>query len=160
MKNASTRTLLWPPPGVRRGGARPLVALHGCTLYQQYERAEALAYRSVSNRAAEKAKDVQELLERGRSLLEVIAARADMASLDPQRCADALHGLATIDPLYANIGVVSADGTLICSAIPRPRDLPVVSLSDAPWFRGALEAHAPGSARPWRGRSPRRWCPC
>jgi len=129
----------------------PLVALHGCTLYQQYERAEALAYRSVSNRAADKAKDVQELLQRARSLLEVIAARSDMASLDPQRCADALHGLATIDPLYANIGVVSADGALICSAIPRPRDLPVVSLSDAPWFRGALEAHAPRLSPPMAG---------
>src|SRR6218665_3214905 len=137
--------------GAGLGVIPPLVAPRGCPLYQQHQRAEALAYRSVSSRAAEKAKDLQELLQRARALLDVIASRADVVSLDPQRCADAVNGFATFDPLYTNLGAFAADGTLVCSANPRPRDKPAPSFADAPWFRDALEGNAPRLSPPMLG---------
>lgn len=129
----------------------PLVALHGYTLYQQNERAEALAYRSVTERAMDQAKGVEALLHRTKKLVDVLAARADLATLDPQRCADVLGGMATTDPLYANLLVVAADGALVCAAVPPARDQPAVTFAGQPWFIAAAAADGPTLGRPFPG---------
>lgn len=129
----------------------PLVALHAYTLQQQSVRAEELAYQSVSQRALQKSKDVRDFLARTENLLAVLAARPDLAALDPQRCLDVLGGMSTIDPLYANIGVADMQGNLVCSATGRPSRGAITYAKEA-WFADALRASSAQLSRPRLGR--------
>ena len=133
----------------------PLVALHAWTLYQQNAQAEAAAYRAVSSRALDKTTQIQALLVRTRTLLEVIADRTDIALLDPQRCAGMLEGLASLDPLYVNIGVVDAQGDVVCAAL-LPRGQPARSLAETAWFRAAMASDAPVLSPPLQAPFARR----
>lgn len=121
----------------------PLVILHGYTLYQQNERAEAQAYRSVAARALEEAKAIDAFLTRTENLVVLLAQRADLSTLDPQRCADTFGGMATIDPVYANLGVIANDGALVCASVPQHRDRPAVNFAGAEWFASARMDTAP-----------------
>ena len=127
----------------------PLIALHGYTLYQQNESAEALAYRSIAERAVDQAKGIEALLQRTRNLLDVLAARPDLVSLDPQRCMDVLRGMSTVDPLYANLIVASADGSLVCAATQPHRIEPGLSFAGLPWFTEAMSSDGPAFGRPF-----------
>lgn len=55
------------------------------------------------------------------------------------RCDGFLRSLRQQNPLYANIGMVDAEGNLLCSALPF--DAPI-NFADRPWFRRAVAAKA------------------
>ena len=126
----------------------PLVVLHGYTLYHQNELAEAEAFASVSAHATARAKTVQAMLQRTTNLLEVLAARADLATLDPQQCSDLLSGMATLDPLYANLMLIAADGRLVCAAVAPARGDPAVEFGGQAWFTAAMLTDGPSLSAP------------
>ena len=90
----------------------PLLALHAWTLVRQYQSAEAAAWRSVAARASESGKELDQIFGRAQKLLGLLAAREELASLDPAACRQVIAGVAGIDPLYASQSVTDAGGRL------------------------------------------------
>ena len=64
----------------------PLVALHGYTLYRQYQSAQADAIQTVSRHSTDAAKTVAEWLARTETLLTLLSARAGSATPGPLDC--------------------------------------------------------------------------
>src|SRR5690606_6404873 len=53
------------------------------------------------------------------------------------QCTEFMRGVLTVNPRYANIGVVARDGVIVCSGTPLPG---VVNVADRSYFQRALSA--------------------
>ena len=117
----------------------PLVALHGYTLYRQYQSAQADAIQTVSRHSTDSAKTVAEWLARTETLLTLLSARAGSATPGPLDCGQMLHGLASIDPLYLSLVVARLDGRVVCRQESNAGGTGT-SFQGLSWFREAVDA--------------------
>ena len=134
----------------------PLLALHAWTLVRQYQSAEAAAWRSVAARASESGKELDQIFGRAQKLLGLLAAREELASLDPAACRQVIAGVAGIDPLYASLSATRAGGRRGCSS---PAALPPARLADVggeDWSDQALGADGFRLSAPITGPVARR----
>ncbi|HET6718787.1 MAG TPA: cache domain-containing protein, partial [Rhodocyclaceae bacterium] len=80
------------------------------------------------------------LIEQGRLLLTMLSSVPVVRDADMlPRCSETLARIRQQNPIYGNIGVVDAAGTVICSALPFK---PGVNTADRPWFSRAVASRA------------------
>ncbi|MCX7826264.1 MAG: cache domain-containing protein, partial [Verrucomicrobiae bacterium] len=114
----------------------PAMAL---TLYTAAERREEAARGAKEDalRVARLAAGAQErFVEGARQLLIFLARLPEVRARDPKACSALMAELQKQHPLYANFGVATADGQILCSALPPARP---VSVADRAWFRRAAQ---------------------
>ncbi|MBZ0104930.1 MAG: response regulator [Sulfuricella denitrificans] len=70
------------------------------------------------------------------------------------RCRESLPRIRQKNPLYANIGMVDADGNLLCSALPFDRQ---INLADRVWFQRAVSTREFSVGNPYVGRLTKIW---
>ncbi|MGD0059815.1 MAG: PAS domain-containing protein [Verrucomicrobiia bacterium] len=80
------------------------------------------------------AADCGRVIEGAHQLLVAVAELPGVRSGDSTRCAASLAKLLGKYQVYSNLGVVSPDGNVICSAVPLTGP---VSVADRPWFQEA-----------------------
>ncbi len=117
----------------------PLAALHGYTLYRQYQAAQADAIQTVSRHSTDAAEAVAELLARTETLLTLLSARAEPGAPGPLDCRQMLHGLVSVDPLYLGLVVAGLDGRVVCRE-ENSAQRGSTSFEGLPWFMDAVEA--------------------
>ena len=103
--------------------------------YEQRRRAIADVEREALEVAASAAAEHDRLLAETRQLLRVLARVPDVRATGPA-CGDFLVKLVDENEQYVNLGVINADGQLVCSALPFT---PPVDLSDREYFLRALQ---------------------
>ena len=62
--------------------------------------------------------NLAQLTDGARQLLIALARFADTSNVDAARCSARLADVLELYPLYVNLGVVAADGNLLCSGAP------------------------------------------
>lgn len=102
---------------------------------EQRDQAVELAQEETRRLAGLAAADQGRLIESTRQLLVVLARLPEIRPGHPA-CPGLLAALRAQFPLYANLGVVTPDGTLVCSAVPPPAPL---NLGDRAYVRRAIE---------------------
>lgn len=115
----------------------PLVALEVVGFVRDRRVAEEAVFRSVSARAGYAGASVETVLARAEQLLTFLATREELQTLNVAACNALLKGVADIGTPYANVLLVNASGTLVCSSLAAP---PAVRFSDSAWFRKGLAA--------------------
>jgi PAS domain S-box-containing protein len=116
----------------------PLLALHVHTLYSQHRAAEDAVHRQVLARSADTAVVLDQTFARAETLLRLLARREELKSLDPGRCERVIEGLASLDPLYANVAVANMNGDVICASLNTSPRRPV--RFSGPRWQAALAA--------------------
>ncbi|MBM3891698.1 MAG: HAMP domain-containing protein, partial [Verrucomicrobia bacterium] len=112
--------------------AVPAMAL---TLYTAVERREEAARGAEEDalRVARLAAVAQgHFIEGARQLLISLARLPEVRARDPKACSGLLAELLKQYPLYANFGVATAEGQVVCSALPVNEP---VSAAGRPWFQ-------------------------
>lgn len=99
--------------------------------------ADAHAQATVRVRAERAAEDVSAAVRRVRQVLDFLASRPEVQRGDAAGCRRIVEGIADVDPVWANVGVVRADGRVLCASLMPPQ-LHDVSLAERPWFRDAM----------------------
>jgi steroid delta-isomerase-like uncharacterized protein len=113
----------------------PALGLLIVTANEQRDQAVESGENNARQLASLAAADQQRLIESTRQLLVVLARLPEVSSGDPA-CDGLLADLLGQFPIYANLGVIAPDGTLVCSAVPPPGPL---NLSERTYFRRAVE---------------------
>lgn len=81
----------------------------------------------------------EQLLEGVRNLLLVVANLPEVQRGDGVACGRVLAGVLRAQPLYLNLGVARADGSIFCSALPGPTG---VRIADRLYFQTAVVTRA------------------
>jgi signal transduction histidine kinase/CheY-like chemotaxis protein/HAMP domain-containing protein len=81
------------------------------------------------------ADEQRQLSEGSRQLLVALAQLPQVRSLDSTQCNPLFQGLLQQYPIYSNIGVVDAQGAVVCSGVPLTGP---ATASDRGWFQRAL----------------------
>ncbi|MFO7553396.1 MAG: EAL domain-containing protein [Haliea sp.] len=119
-----------------------LIILLFCSLlsYSAFDLRSREAQRTQQNALtlARLTRDAQlRYIEEARNLLPLLAQlQQETLATGGSRCGDVLAGLLEDHPNYANLGVISLDGSLRCSALPLQAN---TNLADRSYFRRALE---------------------
>ena len=99
------------------------------------------AVKDVQNQALRMAQivsgDQERLIDGTRYLLSVLAHVPDVRDRDPDACQHFLSSLLKDSPLYANFGLATLAGDVICSAVPLVEP---VNIADRAYFVGAVVA--------------------
>lgn len=98
--------------------ALPLVALAAWNLYLTHERESQQARQQVLHLAQMTASETGRFLDRARSLLNGLAARPEVRSLDGARCDPILKEFHALIPRFANVATMDNEARIICSAVP------------------------------------------
>ena len=110
----------------------------GLTLYAHLER-RRLAVVEAQNNAMRMTRlaagNLAQLTDGARQLLIALARFADTSNMDAARCSARLADVLELSPLYVNLGVIAADGDLLCSGTP----LGHRNLADHAWFQRAVQ---------------------
>jgi PAS domain S-box-containing protein len=83
--------------------------------------AERDALQSMRQRSQLLAQEAERILQRGRQLLDFLAARPEILQDDASACRSLLTGLVRIEPLLANAGYADADGRVRCTTVESAR---------------------------------------
>ena len=102
---------------------------------EQRDQAVDDARQDASRLASLAAADQQRLIESTRQLLVVLTLLPEVQT-GSASCDGLLADLNAQFPLYANLGVIAPDGTLVCSAVPPPGP---INLADREYFQGAVQ---------------------
>ncbi|HEX9242360.1 MAG TPA: ATP-binding protein [Anaeromyxobacter sp.] len=113
----------------------PTVAIFVSSVRAQQQLLAQQASSAVTNLASLIAERNQRAVDVVRGALLGVSRISAVASLEGARCSANLAPLLTEEPLLINIGAVLPDGTVYCSAAPRPAN---VNLADRPFVRDAL----------------------
>ena len=120
-----------------------LMPAFGLIVYSAWdEKAKAVADAERQTRmlAVQIATEQAHLIDQTQHMLVTLADLPIIRDADLQpRCPETLGKIRRRTPLYANIGVVDAQGNLLCSAEPFT---PPVSFADRAWFQRALASGA------------------
>ncbi|MBF0272051.1 MAG: response regulator [Magnetococcales bacterium] len=104
--------------------------------WEDWDRARAQAERQTRQLAAFVADEQGRLLAEARQMLTILSHLPIVRDLNLlPLCHETLARLRQQNPLYANIGVVDAQGNLLCSALPFESP---INFSDREWFRRAV----------------------
>jgi steroid delta-isomerase-like uncharacterized protein len=116
----------------------PAVVLLLLTVSEQRDEAVKKGQANAQQLAGLATADQGRLIESTRQLLTVLALLPEVKE-GGTACNDLFASLLTQFPLYANLGVIGADGMVTCSGIPTSGP---VDLSDRSYFQGAIESKA------------------
>jgi signal transduction histidine kinase len=113
----------------------------GLTLYTYLE-GRRLAVIEVQGNAMRMTRlaagNLAQLTEGARQLLIALSRFVGTSDMDMARCSARLADVLELYPLYVNLGVVAADGNLLCSGAP----LDQRNLADHAWFQRAVQTHS------------------
>jgi PAS domain S-box-containing protein len=84
------------------------------------------------------ADDVQRLLRQSETLLDLLAERPLVKSLDPANCDPGVVEFSLLSPEYLALHVRDPNGKLICASSPQA--VAQINPTTAPWFEGAVRA--------------------
>lgn len=143
---------LWQLLALAAAAALPLLALLIWGAYRNVEEAHTEAEQSVRVRAAQVAQQASDTVTRAQRFLEFLSDRAELVALDGPRCDALLASMVTVDPMWANIGVVALDGRRVCSSIYGPGPVPQ-SYAAFPWFQHAVSEEGFTISKPFVGPS-------
>jgi len=110
----------------------------GLTLYTYLEgrrRAAIEVQDSALRMTRMAAGNLAQLTEGARQFLIALSRFADVSNGDVAPCSARLADVLELYPLYVNLGVIAADGTLLCSGAP----LGHRNLADHAWFQRAIQ---------------------
>jgi hypothetical protein len=99
--------------------------------------AQERAVAMLHARAVRVVQDSSRAIERAEQVLDFLSARVELKELDSAACHHLVEGVGSIDRLWANVGVVGADGRILCAS-RMPPDPRSVSLAGRPWFREVM----------------------
>ena len=133
----------WAPPWSLRfrllllvlAAVLPLLGLVLLNTAAQHRQATAEAEANVGRLAQLAAADHRQHAESAHLLLAALASVPELFGTDVQACHQVLRSVLEASPRYANLGVISPNGLLVCSALPFEGS---VDLSDRPYFRQAV----------------------
>jgi PAS domain S-box-containing protein/putative nucleotidyltransferase with HDIG domain len=111
-----------------------LLMLHAGQEQRQLAMADVLSDTDLLARLT--ALQERQLVDATRQLLVALAQAPDLRSGEPVRCSDFLSNLLERYARYLNIGLIDAQGYVVCSALPY--ESPVYA-GDRAYFRGAVE---------------------
>jgi len=94
------------------------------------------AHENLSRIVRATASDASGVIEGARQLLSGLALSHETRSGDPDACGGVMAKLLTTYPFYSALGVASAEGKVICSAVPLTNS---VTVTDQDWFQQALQ---------------------
>jgi len=103
--------------------ALPLAALQAWHLYGDYQESSRRAREQVFSLAQAAASQTATFLGQAHNVLNGLAARPAVRSLDAARCDPILHDFLGLAPRFSNIATMTMDGRVVCSAVPH--DAPV-----------------------------------
>jgi signal transduction histidine kinase len=115
--------------------ALPAIALLLYTSFERREQAEQAVTENAERLASLKALDQERLIEGTRQLLIALSQSRDVREGDSEACSTYIRRVVPqFGTMYTNIGVIDADGTMICSGLTAEP----VSLADRSYFQRAL----------------------
>jgi two-component sensor histidine kinase len=147
IKQALSRILSLSPRRSGRRGLRlqllliltislsPLLALslaQGLIEFREERAAQADRFRSVLMRATD---EFEAELQRSSGVAETLASYPDLPDLRGRRCDDTLRALRAVQPNFANIRRIAADGTVLCAAEATDES---ADLLETAWFQRML----------------------
>ncbi len=97
-----------------------------------------LARENVERNARLMAEHNMRVIDGARQLLATLAQLPEVQGGDPTRCSVTLRKLLGEYGLYSNLGVVTPDGRVLCTAAPLKDPVPS---ADSLWLRQAVETH-------------------
>lgn len=101
--------------------AGPLIALLAYQAYREYQADAARAAQGVQRVARSAAADTRRMLDETELVLKRLASHAAVRALSTAQCDPAIEDFRAAIPGYANILTISAQGEIVCSAVP-PKD--------------------------------------
>jgi signal transduction histidine kinase/HAMP domain-containing protein len=107
--------------------------------FEQRQRAVAAARDEAVHLARLTAANHEQLIETERQWLATIAQLPEVLNGDPSACQARLAELRQAYPRYANLAVVTAEGEMVCSALPFT---PPVSVAQRSWFQRVRRTRA------------------
>lgn len=111
----------------------------GLILYsglEQQQEAAAEAQKAALRLVRHSALDQERLIQGATQLLAAVAQLPTIRERNQPAVSEFLQHLLEQNPSYANIGIISADGQLLSSALPLRTP---VNYADTPWFAKAME---------------------
>ncbi|HJU71615.1 MAG TPA: PAS domain S-box protein [Paucimonas sp.] len=134
----------------------PMIGLIAYSVQKNREQAIVESGYQLSRYTSTEAAAFGRALNESRELLQKLAQRPDIRALDPKRCSPLLGEIKYLFPRYANVAVINADGTVVCSATPVGSDAPV-SISAQHWFAEASKSEGFSISSPHRGQLTKKW---
>jgi diguanylate cyclase (GGDEF)-like protein/PAS domain S-box-containing protein len=128
----------------------PLVAVVAFGIYSDMTKSVKHAKEDLRLMANSMAINTNIELTNAKKLLEKLAARPSVKSLDPDNCDEMLQDVIYLNSSYANIGYTDISGRVICTAVPRPDSKPV-ELGNTSWFQKFLKNKSFTLGEPYRG---------
>jgi signal transduction histidine kinase/DNA-binding response OmpR family regulator/HAMP domain-containing protein len=112
----------------------PAIALILYSTWEERTRATMEAERQTQQLAIVVAEEQRRIIDQTRQLLGVLSSLPSLRNqtLPSPECNELLARLRSQSPVYANIGIVDAQGVLLCSALPFK---PPINFADRVWFR-------------------------
>ena len=115
--------------------ALPAIALLLYTSFERRDQAEQAVTQNAERLASLRALDQERLIEGTRQLLIALSQSRDVRDGDSEACSAYLRRVVPqFATMYTNLGVIDADGTMICSGFTAGP----VSLADRGYFQRAL----------------------
>lgn len=122
--------------------AVPFIVLEAVALRHSQAQAEVVALSALSSESDEVARAVDDVFSRAGQLLNFLASRSEVRALDARACHSLLAGVTDIDPLYAHVQLLRADGLSVCAATAATADT-----ADTADTGTSISVQAPGFAR-------------
>lgn len=116
-------------------GAAVVIATLVWAYLQQEERMARASETAVISSAQRAASDYRELVDRTELLLTVLSRVPELQTPEAPVCSELMRNVMNAFPRYANLGVVDAQGQLLCSALPLSGP---VDASGRRWFQRAV----------------------
>ena len=114
----------------------PALILTIYTGTKQMHRAAEQSNREFLNMTRLAAGELQHMINGSRQLLDLLVHLPEVRSLEPALCDPLLEELLKQNPLYANFGIASREGMIICSGLPFPGP---ICITDRLWFKRAID---------------------
>ena len=126
----------------------PFLALHLYFVYRQAAQEAKNAEKMVVSLAHIAAGDTEHFLSDSKMVLQRLAERPEIRSLDTAQCETFLRLFPCVNPNFCSIGVVTSSGRQVCT-VAEAHLQPVDVLQDQDWLRNAIEVNGFAMGRPF-----------
>lgn len=115
----------------------PMLGLQWRQALGDMRMAREQAQTRVQSQADHLASQLSATFERARLMLEFLGQRSELAGLDSQNCNRLLESMASLDPLWTNLGLIGVDGVPICASV-RPESAVNLNFRSRLWMQQGL----------------------
>ena len=134
----------------------PALALLGYVMYGNVQQRVAETKSAAHVLSAAAANDVSRVIQTNRDIMIQMAKRPLIRAVDENHCDPILWDYRKLYPKSANVAVVDAQGTAICSVEPQPGGKPV-SVARTEWFQRTIKEDRFVVGTPFIGPITGRW---